>query len=198
MARLAASSMLEWKDGLFRRVIGPTGFNKLAAERKIEDIFIASLERRSAQFRPVSDKPGANYAPAVFAKDPEAATAGLTAKQLEAAMERLFKAGKIRVEIKGPQEPPNPLDRCRGSRAGRLSSVPSHASSYALHTALRQIQTACPHTPLYPPPRLKDARAFETPAPSDAGGASKIAKGTQHGLQKLRNARTPETKTFRE
>ena len=63
---------------------------------------MANLKRRNSQSRHVSDKPGANYAPAVFAKEPEAIEAGLTAKQLEAAMERLFKSGKIRVEIMGP------------------------------------------------------------------------------------------------
>jgi hypothetical protein len=76
---------------------GSTGFDK-AAEQKIEENFMMSLKRRNSQSRTVSDKPGANYAPAVFAKEPEAPTA----KQLEAAMERLFKSGKIRVEIIGP------------------------------------------------------------------------------------------------
>jgi len=93
---------LQWKDGLFRRVNGPIGFDKMAADRKIEDIYLATLKRRNSQKRTVSDKPGANYAHAVFAKEPEAIAGWITSKQFEAAMARLFAAGKIRVEISGP------------------------------------------------------------------------------------------------
>jgi hypothetical protein len=90
-----------WREGVFVRLQGPADFDRLAAERKSEEVYLASLKRRNYQFRTVSDRPGPNYAPAVFAKEP-AIAAGITVKQLEAAMERLFKAGKIRVEIKGP------------------------------------------------------------------------------------------------
>jgi hypothetical protein len=60
---------------------------------------LASLKRRNAQSRTVSDKQGLNYAPAIFAKEPDAIAAEITAKELEA---RLCQAGRIRVEIKGP------------------------------------------------------------------------------------------------
>jgi hypothetical protein len=93
---------VEWKDGLFQRVAGPTGFAKMAADQKTEEIYLTSLKRRRSQARTVSDKPGANYAPAIFAKEPEAIAAGLTKKQLETAMERLFADGKIRVDVNGP------------------------------------------------------------------------------------------------
>ncbi len=93
---------VEGKDGLFRRVIGPTGFDKAVVEQKTDEIYLANLKHRNSQCRTVSDKPGANYAPAVFAKEPAAIATGINGKQLEAAMERLFKAGKIRVEINGP------------------------------------------------------------------------------------------------
>lgn len=93
---------VEWKDGVFVPVNEPGSFDKLAAEQKAADGFLANLKRRSQQLRYVSDKPGPNYAPAVFAKQPEAMAAGLTAKQLEAAMEQLFQAGKIRVVTSGP------------------------------------------------------------------------------------------------
>jgi RecA-family ATPase len=93
---------LEWKNGLFVPVQGPLGLDKLAAEQKGDEVYLANLKRRNSQSRTVSDKPGANYAPAVFAKEPEAVAARLNSKQLEAAMERLFKTGKIRVEINGP------------------------------------------------------------------------------------------------
>jgi RecA-family ATPase len=93
---------VEWKAGVFVRVNGPTGFSKLAAEQKTEEVFLANLKRRNTQFRTVSDKPGVNYAPSVFAKEPETIAAGIKKKQLEAAMERLFQAGKIRVDTSGP------------------------------------------------------------------------------------------------
>jgi RecA-family ATPase len=93
---------LVWRDGVFIRLNGPAGFDKMAAEQKADEVFLASLKWRNAQSRTVSDKPGVNYAPAVFAKEPETIAAAITAKRLEAAMERLFQAGKIRVEIKGP------------------------------------------------------------------------------------------------
>jgi RecA-family ATPase len=93
---------LEWKNGLFVPVQGPGGFDKLANEQKAEEAYLKTLKSRIAQSRTVSDKLGANYAPAIFAREPEAIAAGITAKLLGAAMERLFKAGKIRVEIIGP------------------------------------------------------------------------------------------------
>jgi hypothetical protein len=36
---------VEWKDGLFRRIIGPAGFDKMAAEAKADDVFMALLKR---------------------------------------------------------------------------------------------------------------------------------------------------------
>jgi hypothetical protein len=51
------------KDGLFRRVIGPTGFDKMAADQKAEDLFLSQLARFDGSGCSVSDSPGANYAP---------------------------------------------------------------------------------------------------------------------------------------
>lgn len=93
---------LEWKNGLFVPVQGLAGIDKIAADAKTGDFLMGTLKQRNDQSRTVSDKYGANYAPAVFAKEPEAIAAGITKKQLEAAMERLFKAGKIRVVLQGP------------------------------------------------------------------------------------------------
>ena len=49
---------VEWKDGLFRRVIGPTGFDKMAADQKAEDLFLSQLVRFDRSGRSVSDSPG--------------------------------------------------------------------------------------------------------------------------------------------
>jgi RecA-family ATPase len=93
---------LKWENGLFVPVQGATGLDKLAAEAKTNDLFMEIVKLRNTQERAVSDKHGANYAPIVFAKDQLAIAAGISAKQFENAMERLFKAGKIKVEPLGP------------------------------------------------------------------------------------------------
>ena len=61
------------------------------------------------QGRAVSDKTRGSYAPKLFAKEPEARIAKLNSVMLEGAMQRLFTAGKIKVE--GPAS---------GGRASRL------------------------------------------------------------------------------
>jgi hypothetical protein len=92
--------IIEWNDGLFRRVIGPTGFDKLAAEQKAEDFFLALLKRFNDDGRNVSDSPGANYAPVIFSKLPD--SKGITKEALLGAMERLFEKNAIRVAYSGP------------------------------------------------------------------------------------------------
>ena len=105
---------LAWKDGLFvclnnrltevdKAAADQKAADELAAhQKKAEEAFLANLKRRNSQSRTVSDKPGANYAPAVFARELEVIAAGLTNEHLVDAMERLFTSGKIRVDTKGP------------------------------------------------------------------------------------------------
>jgi hypothetical protein len=60
------------------------------------------LTRFSQQNRNVSDKLNAsNYAPAMFASQPEAKAAHVSKAAFAAAMERLFAAHKIHVETYG-------------------------------------------------------------------------------------------------
>jgi RecA-family ATPase len=56
---------VEWKDGLFRRVSGPTSFDKMAQDAKADDVFLTLLKRFNAQNRNASDKPSKAYAPAL-------------------------------------------------------------------------------------------------------------------------------------
>ena len=91
---------LEWKNGLFVPVQGETGLDKMAANAKADDLFLTILKRFNAQNRTVSDKSGTSFAPALFAKDPDGK--GLGNKSFEEAMNRLFKAKKIRVKETGP------------------------------------------------------------------------------------------------
>jgi hypothetical protein len=61
------------------------------------------LDRWKEQGRNVSDKHKANsYAPGRFAKEPEAKAAQVRKHELAEAMERLFRANKIRNEPYGP------------------------------------------------------------------------------------------------
>jgi RecA-family ATPase len=91
---------VEWKDGLFRRVVGMTGFAKMAADQKAEDLFLSQLARFEESGRSVSDSPGANYAPTKFASDKP------TQQLLKLAMTRLFEKGMIKMEPGGAPSRP--------------------------------------------------------------------------------------------
>jgi hypothetical protein len=67
-------------------------------ERTAEHVFMQLLGKLTLQGRAVSDKRRGSYAPKLFAKEPEAKSAKLNVAMLEGAMQRLFSAGKIRVE----------------------------------------------------------------------------------------------------
>lgn len=93
-----AELRLRWSAGCFVHD-GPMaagGLDKLAAEAKAERVFCDLLAALIGQGRDVSPKPSPSYAPAVFANHPSAA--GIAKKGFAAAMERLFEAGRIRVE----------------------------------------------------------------------------------------------------
>jgi RecA-family ATPase len=87
--------VLRYQDGMFLPVPGMTSLDQAAHEAKVNDIFLALLRRFAKDNRFVSDKPGRNYAPALFAKEGEATREMITSKALEAAMRRLFATGVI-------------------------------------------------------------------------------------------------------
>ena len=89
---------LEWKNGLFMPVQGPTGLNKMAADAKADEVFL--LKRLSSQGRNVSTAKGPTYAPAIFADEPD--NHGFKKGAFDASMRRLLKAGTIRIETFGP------------------------------------------------------------------------------------------------
>jgi RecA-family ATPase len=91
---------LEWKSGLFVPVQGATGIDKMAAEQKAENVFFGLLKRLLSQGRDVSHKKGPSFAPAIFAKETEAK--GISPKQLDDAMTRLFEKEEIRAVTFGP------------------------------------------------------------------------------------------------
>jgi hypothetical protein len=89
------------KDGMFLPEPVAGSLEKMAADRAAEALFLKLLERFNAQERYVNDKAGRSFAPALFAKEPEAAKVRKDA--LAAAMRRLFVANKIHLEPYGYQ-----------------------------------------------------------------------------------------------
>ena len=73
---------------------------KAEADRKVEEVFLALLDRFVIDERNVSDH-GSTSAPALFAKEPEAKAAKLGKAPLAEAMRRLFASAKIRMEPYG-------------------------------------------------------------------------------------------------
>ena len=100
---LGENVVLRWRNGLFLPEPGLSSLDKIARESKAEEIFIDLLKRLSAEGRNISHHANSNtYGPAIFAKEAEAKKIRLGKSELEAAMRRLFEAGKIRVETYGP------------------------------------------------------------------------------------------------
>lgn len=97
---VAETIVLKWTSGLYLPLPGAPPLNKMAAERKADEVFFALLRRFNAQNRDLSATPSNVYAPAVFARHEEAA--GLNSKQLAKAMQRLLDAKTIAVEVSGP------------------------------------------------------------------------------------------------
>jgi hypothetical protein len=62
-------------------------------------VFLAILDRFAAEGRTVNAHSGTTFAPNVFATEPEALTAGMTKRRLQAAMKRLMKNGRIRSQM---------------------------------------------------------------------------------------------------
>jgi RecA-family ATPase len=92
---VSASVVLRYQRGLFLPLAGMASLDKIAHEAKAEEVFLDLLKRFTRDNRNVSHRSGANYAPALFAREEEAKGAGLNSKSLEAAMRRLFRAEKI-------------------------------------------------------------------------------------------------------
>jgi RecA-family ATPase len=91
---------LRWSNGSFILNGSAGSLDKLAAYATAERIFLDLLRAFIAQGRDVSPNPSKSYAPTVFARHPSAE--GITSKALEAAMERLLSADRVKVETFGP------------------------------------------------------------------------------------------------
>jgi RecA-family ATPase len=91
---------LEWNDGLFVPVDAPAGLDRMAAEAKAEDVFLAILKHFNITGRNAGIRPGTSYAPALFADQPD--NQGVGKKQFETAMNRLLADNKIAIAESGP------------------------------------------------------------------------------------------------
>src|SRR5262249_47515098 len=89
--------LLRWKDGVYVVEPKPGRLEQLAIDADMDYTFLKFLRSFTARGREVSDKKSPTYAPAQFAKTPEAKDAKLTSNAFADAMERLFAAGKLRV-----------------------------------------------------------------------------------------------------
>jgi RecA-family ATPase len=90
---------LQWGDGGLALEQAPNSLVRMAEDAKVDDVFMSLLDKRNAQARPVRPSKGRDYAPAEFARDPDAA--GIRSKAFEASMERLI-PGKVKVVTVGP------------------------------------------------------------------------------------------------
>ena len=99
---IGESIVLRWKDGLFLPEPGMSSLEVAAAEKTADETFLKLLTRFIQNGQNVSHKTQpANYAPRLFAKEPEAKNLARAKTALEEAMQRLFREQKIHVETYG-------------------------------------------------------------------------------------------------
>jgi RecA-family ATPase len=99
--RVGASIRLRWKEGVFVVDQGPSSLERMAADQRVDELFLNLLDRFESQGRNVSDKPSRSYAPAIFADEPEAKAAGISKHRFAQAMTRLFAANKLHLAPHG-------------------------------------------------------------------------------------------------
>jgi RecA-family ATPase len=101
---VSARMVLRYQNGLFLPVPGVSSLDQAARDQKADDIFLTLLCRFNSQKRAVGEKPSANYAPALFAKEEEAKSALMDNATLADAMRRLFKENRIHIEHYGRRD----------------------------------------------------------------------------------------------
>jgi RecA-family ATPase len=98
---LGASILLRWKDGVFVPEPRAGSLDQALADRRVDDLFMALLERFTREGRNVSSNRSPTFAPTNFAAEPEAKAIRGSVKAFDDAMRRLFAAGKIHVVVEG-------------------------------------------------------------------------------------------------
>ncbi len=99
-AAIGTEIRLRWGDGALFPPAQATGFAAAAMSSSVDAAFLDLLSKSEAEGRHISDSPNAgNYAPKAFSKRPD--RQGFARREFEAAMQRLFAAGKIKMEEYG-------------------------------------------------------------------------------------------------
>src|SRR5262249_30264344 len=98
------SITLRYQNGLFLPVAGATSFERAAREAKAAAMFLDQLGKDEMNLSMNSHS--GNYAPRVLARMLNTKNQGVTEKDLGEAMQRLYAAGKIRVENYGRRSDP--------------------------------------------------------------------------------------------
>lgn len=97
--RTGGEISITWRNGVFVADRTETGLDRMAANGKAERVFLKLLRIFTDQDRHVSPNPSVTFAPAVFAKHPEAE--GVHKRLLATAMETLLQSGRIKVAEHG-------------------------------------------------------------------------------------------------
>jgi RecA-family ATPase len=100
-APASLSITVEWSSGVFVLASAHLSLDKLALEAKAERVLLDLLAEFERQDRDVSPNRSATYAPTEFAKHPDAD--GISKAAFEAALNRLLKTKRIRIETFGPK-----------------------------------------------------------------------------------------------
>jgi RecA-family ATPase len=101
--RLGDSILLRYKSGVFAPEPRGGSLDQEIVDQRAEQVFLSLLDRFTKEGRNVTDKPGTNYAPAMFGKEMEAIDAKFNKESMAGAMRRLFASNKIRVVTEGPR-----------------------------------------------------------------------------------------------
>jgi RecA-family ATPase len=91
---------VRWREGVFVLEAASSSLEKLARDKKIDDIFVTLLERYTRQNQLLCPYAGRGYAPAIFAKDDKAG--GIGSADFARGMQRLLDANLIHIETDGP------------------------------------------------------------------------------------------------
>ena len=102
-ARAGTEIMMRWERGKF--VLADSNWKSSLTNAETDNLFLELLEQFTREGRNVTEKKGTSYAPHEFASHADAKGVGNDA--FKRCMDRLLKAGRIKVETYGPPS------RCR-------------------------------------------------------------------------------------
>lgn len=104
---VADRMIIRWRDGVFVPEPKLGSLEQVAANAKIDSLFLDLLDRFTKQGRAVNDRNGITYAPTLFAQEPDAKEAGARKDALADAMRRLFADDRIHIAEFGRPSRPN-------------------------------------------------------------------------------------------